>query len=307
MQTIVLSVDSGGERLDRFVSDMLPELSRAAVQRLVEQGNVLVDGRERKPSYRVQLGERIQVTQPPPEPSAARPESIPLDIIYEDDAMIAVNKAAGMVVHPAAGHSSGTLVNAILAHVPNLRVGGVERPGIVHRLDADTSGLILVAKNDEALRYLQSQWKTHAVKKTYLALVQGKIQPPSGKVQASIGRDPKHRQRMAVVTRGRAREAVTVYHTLAGTAEYTLLQVEPLTGRTHQIRVHLSYMGFPVVGDTVYGRKKNRLGLHRHFLHAWKLKLALPAGTTKEFTAPLPQDLAQVLDELGLSQPDAEP
>lgn len=299
--TTELLVDAGGERLDRYISGHLPDLSRAAVQRLIEEGNIHVDSRERKASYRVQTGEAITVRISPPEPVAARAEAIPLDIVYEDDNVIVVDKPAGMVVHPAAGHSAGTLVNALLAHTPSLNVGGEERPGVVHRLDSETSGLIIVAKNDAAMRNLQAQFKARRVHKTYLALVEGRITPPRGRIEAPIGRDLKHRQRMAVVTASNAksRQAVTNYRTIANLREYTLVEAEPQTGRTHQIRVHFAFMGFPVVGDAIYGtRKKNRLGLERQFLHAWKLALTLPDGRAVSFTAPLPVDLRTVLLQL---------
>lgn len=299
--TTELLVDAGGERLDRYISDHLPDLSRAAVQRLIEEGNIHVDSRERKASYRVQTGEAITVRIPPPEPIAARAEAIPLDIVYEDDNVIVVDKPAGMVVHPAVGHLAGTLVNALLAHTPSLNVGGEERPGVVHRLDSETSGLIIVAKNDAAMRNLQAQFKARRVHKTYLALVEGRITPPRGRIEAPIGRDLKHRQRMAVVTASNAksRQAVTNYRTIANLGEYTLVEAEPQTGRTHQIRVHFAFMGFPVVGDAIYGtRKKNRLGLERQFLHAWKLALTLPDGRAVSFTAPLPVDLRTVLRQL---------
>lgn len=322
--TTHLTVTTSGSRLDRYVSDHLPELSRAAVQRLIDDGKIFVDGIVRKASCRVQLGETISIHIPPPEPATPRAEAIPLDILYEDDDLLVVNKPAGMVVHPAAGHAAGTLVNAILAHCPHLRVESVERPGVVHRLDSDTSGIIVVAKNDAALRDLQTQFKSRRVHKTYLALVAGHIKPPRGKIDAPIGRDPKHRQRMAVLTHGKAREAVTVYRTLAvfgGTrlhpstaastrfarsasaqdaGSYTLIEAEPQTGRTHQIRVQLAFLGFPVVADAIYGRKKNALGLARQFLHAWKIVFALPRdGRVVNFTAPLPEDLRAALRELG--------
>ncbi len=303
----VLTAESDGERLDRLVSDRLPSLSRAVVQRLIEEGNILVNGRERKASYRVQTGESISVHVPPPEPAAARPEAIPLDIVYEDENVLVVNKPAGMVVHPAAGHPGGTLVNAVLAHAPDVQIGGKERPGIVHRLDADTSGLIVVAKNDHTLQFLQEQFKQRRVHKQYLALVEGHVAPPRGRIIAPIGRDPKRRQRMAVVTSGgRAREAVTVYGTLSVLDGYTLVEAEPQTGRTHQIRVHFAFMGFPIVGDVVYGKKKNRLGLTRQFLHAWRLAFTLPGGRAAEFTAPLPEDLRAVLDQLGFDSNQAD-
>ncbi len=296
-----LTVKSSGERLDRYISDGLPTLSRAVVQRLIEEGYVVVNGKERKPSYRVQAGETITVRVPPPEPASVQPEAIPLDIVYEDGDVIVINKPAGMVVHPAAAHSAGTLVNAVLAHAPGTTIGGEERPGIVHRLDADTSGLIVVAKNDTALRFLQDQFKSRTVHKTYVALVEGKLTPPNGRIVAPIGRDVKHRQRMAVVTSaGRSREAVTVYRTLSNPDGFTFVQAEPQTGRTHQIRVHFAFMGHPIVADAVYGRKKNSLGLKRQFLHACKLTFMLPNGHRAEFTAPLPEDLQTALESLGL-------
>ena len=306
----------GGARLDRYIAEHLPELSRAAAQRLIDDGQIHVDGVARKASYRVQASETITVRVPPPEPATPEAEAIPLDILYEDDDLLVVNKPAGMVVHPAAGHSAGTLVNAILAHMtsppaPPLtgegsRGGvGVERPGIVHRLDSDTSGIIVVAKNDMALRDLQAQFKSRRVRKTYLALVEGHIKPPRGKIDAPIGRDPKHRQKMAVVTRGERREATTVYRTLARLGAYTLLEVEPQTGRTHQIRVHLAFLGFPVVGDAVYGKKKNALGLTRQFLHAWKIAFALPHdGRAVSFVAPVAEELREVLKDLGFAISD---
>ncbi len=316
METITLAVTESGARLDQYLAEHLPDLSRAAAQRLLDDGFVLVNNRARKPSYRVQAGETIIVRVPPPEPATPRAEQIPLDLLYEDNDLIVINKPAGMIVHPAAGHRGGTLVNAILAHCPNLNVGGVERPGIVHRLDSETSGIILVAKNDAAMHHLQTQFKSRRVHKTYLALVEGIVKPPRGKIDAPIGRDPKHRQRMAVVTRGARREAVTVYRTLAwlpsdqslgskGTDAYTLLEVEPQTGRTHQIRVHLAFLGFPVVGDVVYGKKKNALGLTRQFLHAWKIAFTLPRdGRAVNFVAPLPEDLRATLEKLGFGVSD---
>ncbi len=300
---MILNVESGGDRLDRYVCDHADGLSRAAVQRLVDDGHILVNGVAHKASYRVEPGDTVTVRVPPPEPAGARPEAIPLTIVYEDDDVIVIDKPAGMVVHPAAGHVGGTLVNAVLGHAPRLDVGGAERPGIVHRLDSDTSGLIVVAKNDAAMHDLQAQFQARRVHKTYLALAAGRVEPPQGVIRAPIGRDPKHRQRMAVVTHGVSREAVTVYHTLANPDGYSLLRVEPQTGRTHQIRVHLAFMGHPIVGDGAYGHKANQLGLDRQFLHAWRLELALPSGRATSFVAPLPDDLRRALAELGI---DAE-
>ncbi|MBM3130180.1 MAG: RluA family pseudouridine synthase [Chloroflexi bacterium] len=374
--TTTLTVIESGARLDRYIAEHLRDLSRAAVQRLIADAHIRVDDIARKASYRVQVGETITVRVPPPEPATPRAEKIPLDILYEDDDLIVVNKPAGMIVHPAAGHRVGTLVNALLAHLtspptPPLLgegrwggVGGVERPGIVHRLDSETSGIIVVAKNDAAMRDLQAQFKSRRVHKTYLALVEGAVKPPRGKIDAPIGRDPKHRQKMAVRPipptpfpareggRGlgqRARESATVYRTLArlssdqsldsrGTSPlkradaqsasadlnldrrrinsaaralpnargaYTLLQVEPQTGRTHQIRVHLAFLGFPVVADAIYGKKKNALGLTRQFLHAWKIAFTLPRdGRAVSFVAPLAEELREALANLGFSIAD---
>jgi 23S rRNA pseudouridine1911/1915/1917 synthase len=299
---IELQVETGGARLDRYIAEHLPELSRAAIQRLIDDGFIRVNTIARKASYRVSAGETITVRVPPPESATPQAEKIPLDILYEDADLIVINKPAGMVVHPAAGHNAGTLVNAILAHCPNLNVGGVERPGIVHRLDSETSGAIVVAKHDAAMRDLQAQFKTRRVKKTYLALVHSTVRPPRGKIDAPIGRDPNHRQKMAVITRGKTRASVTVYHTLANldSGRYTLIEAQPQTGRTHQIRVHLAFLGFPVVADSIYGKKKNDLGLTRQFLHAWKLEITLPRdGRAMSFVAPMPEDLRAVLSDFG--------
>lgn len=295
-----IRVDAAGERLDQFIPHQLPQLSRAAVQRLIEEGQIRVDDKVRKPSYHVQAGEKISIVIPQPEPAIPRPESIPLNILSENRDLIVVNKPAGMVVHPAAGHASHTLVNAIIAHSPKLNVGGETRPGIVHRIDRDTSGIIIVAKNDVAMRDLQAQFKNRTIKKTYLALVEGHVKPPRGMIDAPIGRDPKFRQKMKVAARGKTREAVTIYSTRANLGPYTLLEVEPQTGRTHQIRVHLAFLGFPVVADGVYGKKRNTLGLERQFLHAWKIAFDLPGtGKRLELIADLPEDLRQALDKLG--------
>jgi 23S rRNA pseudouridine1911/1915/1917 synthase len=305
METTTLTVTESGARLDRYISDHLPDLSRAAVQRLIGNAQIRVDGITHKASYHVQVGETITVRVPPPEPVTPRAEKIPLDILYKDDDLLVINKPAGMVVHPSAGHSQGTLVNAILAHSPHLNIGGVERPGIVHRLDSETSGIIVVAKNDAAMRDLQAQFKSRRVKKTYLALVEGTVKPPRGKIDAPIGRDPKHRQKMAVMTKGERREAVTVYRTIANLGTYSLLEVEPQTGRTHQIRVHLAFLGFPVVADAIHGKKKNALGLTRQFLHAWKIAFTLPRGGREmSFVAPLPAELWEVLGKLGFAVSD---
>lgn len=274
------------------------------MQRLIEDGFVTVNNVPvGKASQKVASGDEVRVTVPPPSPSTLAAENIPLNIIYEDDDLLVIDKPAGMVVHPAAGHPGGTLVNAVLGHDPGLEgVGDEQRPGIVHRLDKDTSGLIVVAKNDRAHRYLQTQFKDRNAQKVYLALVVG--QPPSatGIIDAPIDRDSKNRQRMAVMRDGSGRESVTHYRTLESFKTFTLLEAEPKTGRTHQIRVHLTFLGCPIVGDSMYttSRAVNlRLpGLQRQFLHAARLTLTLPSGQTRTFESPLPPDLAEVLTYL---------
>ena len=298
--TLTVAATAAGERLDKYLAETLPDLSRAMLQKLIKDGDVLVQGKAAKPSYRVEAGDTVVVRVPPPAPLEAAPAPhIPLDILYQDADLLVLNKPAGLVVHPAHGHSDDTLVNALLAHVPDLAgIGGVLRPGIVHRLDKDTSGLLLVAKHDQAQQALQDQFRSRSVDKVYLALVQGHLVPPRGLIDAPIGRDPRERQRMAVVPSGRP--AQTEYRVLETLAETTLVEAHLLTGRTHQIRVHLASLGYPIVGDRVYGHRKQRLALDRHFLHAWRLAFTLPStGERVQFTAPLPADLRQVLEDLG--------
>jgi len=294
---IELTVDNGGTRLDRFLAEQVADLSRSAVRRLIDSAQVTVNGEPAKASYKVRLGDVVVACVPQPEPIEPAPEAIPLGIVYEDQALIVVDKPAGMVIHPAPGHQSGTLVNALLAHCPDLAgYAGDARPGIVHRLDRDTSGLILVAKNEHVRRALQRQFKARQVRKVYVALLEGHVQPAHGRIEAPLGRDPRHRQRMAVVPGGR--EAITEYRLLASFAGggYSLVEAEPKTGRTHQIRVHLASIGHPVVGDRIYGRRRTRLPIPRQFLHAQRLGFTHPlTGQPLEFEAPLPDDLAAVL------------
>jgi 23S rRNA pseudouridine1911/1915/1917 synthase len=228
------------------------------------------------------------------------PEAIPLDIIFENQDLMAVNKPAGMVVHPSPGHSHRTLVQAALAHAPEIEgVGGVRRPGVVHRLDKDTSGIILLAKNDHAHRHLQRQFQQRSVEKTYLALLDGHPPTPSGRVEAAIGRDPAHRQRMAVTTAGRGREAISEYRILERFPRHSWVEVTPLTGRQHQIRLHMAFLGCPVVGDRVYGYKQPSVPLERHFLHASRLVLQLPGEKgRRSFDAPLAPELEGALEIL---------
>ena len=295
---VSFTVEQGGERLDKVVPVHVQALSRAAAQRLIKTGEVTVNGQPSKPSYRAQVGDEVIVRVPAEMPEPVVPEDIPLDTIYEDDVLLVVNKPAGMVVHPALGHTSGTLVNAVLAHCPQVAdVGGPERAGIVHRLDKDTSGLILIAKDEATRAALQRQFKRRQVAKTYLALVEGQVQPREGIIEAPVGRDKRQRKRMAVVRRGR--EARTTYHAIEYFIDHTLLEVRPYTGRTHQVRVHLAWLGYPIVGDAVYGRRRQRLLRDRHFLHAARLRFTHPAtGAEVAFKAPLPPKLAAVLQRL---------
>jgi 23S rRNA pseudouridine1911/1915/1917 synthase len=245
----------------------------------------------------LELNAHVQVTVPPPEPTKIIPEDIYLDIIFENDDVLVINKPASMVVHPGAGHKSGTLVHAILAHIPNIEgVGGEQRPGIVHRLDKNTSGLIVVAKNDRAHHWLSDQFKERKVDKNYLALVDGVPPTSKGRIEAAIGRDQTKRKTMAVTAPGRGRNAVSEYQTVERFPAHTLLKIKPITGRTHQIRVHLSFIGCPVVGDTVYGHRHPTIPLQRHFLHASSLSIVLPnEDAPKKFEAPLPEELTNAL------------
>lgn len=288
------------ERLDIFLARN-SGIPRSQVQRLIKSGQVLLDGKGAKTSQKVSPGQKVILYLPPSEPLEVLPEPIPLDVLYEDGDLIVVNKPAGMVVHPAAGHRKGTLVNALLYHCPDLSgIGGKERPGIVHRLDRDTSGAIVVAKNEVAHLGLAKQFKARQVKKVYLALVYGEIKGKEGKVTTPIGRHIIERKKMGVRTR-KGREAATSYRVLKRLPGFTLLEVSPETGRTHQIRVHLSSIGHPVVGDRVYRGRRGAISYQlsaislkaeRQLLHAWRLGLRHPrTGEYLEFEAPVPEDL----------------
>jgi 23S rRNA pseudouridine1911/1915/1917 synthase len=286
------------ERLDIFLTTCLPEFSRSRLQGLIKDGFVRVDGATvTKASRNLGLGAAVEVRIPPPAPSGLVGEAIPLDILFENDDLLVVNKPAGMVVHPSPGHEVGTLVHAVLGHVPDLEgIGGEERPGVVHRLDKNTSGLILLAKNERAHRWLQDQFRLRKVEKTYLALVDGAPPTPTGRVEAPVGRDPAHRKKMAVLPAGKGREAASEYRTLERFKAHTLLEVHPLTGRTHQIRLHLAFLGCPIVGDTIYGRRNPSVEISRHFLHAFKLRILLPGEKEPcTFEALLPEELERVL------------
>ena len=319
-QTIIVEAGGEGQRLDRWLAEQLPDRSRSEIQRWIKEGLVAVDGQAARASARLEQGQQIELAIPEIAPPAdLAPEALPLTIVYEDDDLLVVDKPAGMVVHPAPGHSAGTLVNAVLHHCPQIEgVGGERRPGIVHRLDKETSGLIVVAKNDHAHRFLQDQFKDRTVYKEYLALVEGRLTPERGRITAPIGRHPDDRKRQAVlpvdpqtgVSAGR--DAITDYNVLGvyaapGTSSgapattFSLVSAELHTGRTHQIRVHFAWYKHPIVGDTVYGLRKQRLKLDRHFLHAHRLRLRLPStNEAREFVAPLPAELQAILDQLEL-------
>lgn len=289
------------ERLDKFLVNCLPEFSRARIQGLILDGFVSVNGAlAKKAGQVIENGFEVEVRIPPPVPSGLVAEDIPLDIIFENDDLIVVNKPAGMVVHPAAGHYSGTLVNAVLGYDPDMEgIGGEERPGLVHRLDKETSGLIILAKNERAHNWLQDQFRLRKVEKIYLALVDGKPPTPSGRVEAAIGRDPSHRKKMAILPPGKGREAVSEYKTLESFKNHTLLEFHPFTGRTHQIRLHCQFLKCPIVGDSIYGRRTPTVNISRHFLHAYRLKIVLPnESQPRTFEAELPEELKQALEEV---------
>jgi 23S rRNA pseudouridine1911/1915/1917 synthase len=302
-QTHVLSVEAGERgRLDRVVAARVADLSRTAVQRLIDAGYITRNGSPGKASDKVEPGDVIVVRVPPPVTTELSAENIPLTIVYEDGDLIVIDKPAGLVIHPAAGHDSGTLVNALLGHVSDLEssggIGGEVRPGIVHRLDKDTSGLVVAAKNDRTLHFLQEQFKTRTVKKMYVALAEGLVEPREGLIDAPIGRSKSDRKKMAVTHGGRS--ARTRYRVIRfyRQPELSLVEAYPETGRTHQIRVHLAWIKHPLVGDAVYGRQKPLVPTERHFLHAASLTLTLPNGEMRTFTSKLPKDLQDVLDQL---------
>jgi 23S rRNA pseudouridine1911/1915/1917 synthase len=286
-------------RLDRFLADQLPQYSRSRLQQLIRDGFVTLNGRQARQRDRVRQGDQLELLVPPPQKIANEPEAIPLDVLLEDRDLIVVNKPPGMVVHPGAGHREHTLVNALLHHCATLSgIGGKERPGIVHRLDKETSGCLVAAKNDEAHRDLSTQFATRLVEKIYLALVAGRLRRNTGLIEEKIGRHPVHRERMSVsATRGRA--ARTEYSVLRSGEAASLVECRLHSGRTHQIRVHLHHLGHPVLGDKVYGRK-SAARFPRQMLHAWKLGFRHPrTGEWKTFEAPLPADFLEAMKETG--------
>lgn len=300
-ERIALRVDEGGQRVDRFLAAH-SLLSRSAIARLAKDGHVLADGAAVEPSYKVRLGQELVVDVPDAEPALSlAAENIPIDVIYEDEDVIVVNKPAGLVVHPAYGHATGTLVNAVVGKITADTGRAASRPGIVHRLDKDTSGVLIVAKNDTAHLSLSRQIQSQKFGKEYLALVWGDPGTTPAIVEAPLLRDPGDRRRMVV--RAGGREATTRFERIAAWASVAerqaLLHVRPVTGRTHQIRAHLAYARLPIVGDPVYGKRGDQSDLERQFLHAWRLTVRLPHGGERTFTAPLARELAEYLDRLG--------
>ena len=291
--------DRVDERLDRFLARKQPDLSRSYIQRLIEASLVTVDGAVRKANYKLRGGEKIICTVPPAEEIAIRAEEIPLDILYEDEDMIVVNKARGMVVHPAAGVTTGTLVNALLWHCQDLSgINGALRPGIVHRLDKDTSGVMVAAKNDMAHHFLARQIRDKEARREYRAIVYGNIVPRAGVITGDIGRHPTDRKKMAIV-RENGKPATTHFEVLERFGEYTYVVCRLETGRTHQIRVHMTSIGHPLVGDTKYTAKKNPFAIAGQALHSLTLRLAHPrTGEEMAFTAPLPADMEEILHTL---------
>jgi len=295
-QTLVVGEAEEKKRLDVVISQKVTDVSRSFVQKLILDGNVQVNGKPSKPNYRVRLGDEISITWPEAKPLEVVAEEIPLDIIFEDSHLIVVNKPRGMVVHPAAGNYQGTLVNALLKHCQDLSgIGGVIRPGIVHRLDKDTSGVMVVAKTDQAHLSLAQQIKERTASRRYLAIVHGNIKENAGAIDAPIGRHPVDRKRMAVVFVN-SKPAITRFKVLERFGNYTLVQCSLQTGRTHQIRVHMAYIGHPVVGDPQYGPSKCEFDINGQALHSAELTFTHPVtGQVMHFTAPLPADMEQIL------------
>ena len=302
METVFLTAtpEDKGCRLDQFLSDRLEELTRSAAQRLLEEGQVLLGDKPLKKNYKLTGGETLRVDLPDPEPIDAVPQNIPLDIAYEDDDLLVINKPKGMVVHPAPGNPDGTVVNAVLYHCGDSLsgIGGAFRPGIVHRIDKDTSGLLIIAKNDKAHLYLSEQLKDHTLSRTYEAVVIGNLKEDKGTVDAPLGRSPKDRKKMAIVPDGR--RAVTHYEVIGRYPGYTHVRCKLETGRTHQIRVHMASLGHPIAGDEVYGPSKSRVDLGGQCLHARQLSFLHPAdGQPRLVESELPAYFRDFLDKLG--------
>ncbi|MBO8136550.1 MAG: RluA family pseudouridine synthase [Desulfotomaculum sp.] len=294
-----INEQDAGTRLDKFLAREIEDLTRSYIQKLLCEGMAKINGKEVKPSYKLQTGDKIELIEPDPVELTVEPENIPLDIYYEDEDVIVVNKPQGMVVHPADGNYSGTLVNALLYHCRDLSgINGVLRPGIVHRIDKDTSGLLVVAKNDASHLDLAGQLKEHSVTRRYLALVHGNLQVESGTIEAPIGRDPSNRQKMAVTDKN-SKQAITHFKVKKRFGQYTLVECQLETGRTHQIRVHMAYIKHPVVGDPKYGGKTKKFNLNGQLLHAAVLGFKHPrTAEYLEFEAPLPKHFQAVLNNL---------
>lgn len=294
-QVYSYQVEEPAVRLDRFIAGKLTSFTRSYLQKLINSGHIKVNERLARPGLKLRVGDRVEVMIPPPPPTRLVAEAMPLKVLFEDEDIIVIDKPAGVVVHPAPGQAGHTISNAVLAHYPALgEIDDSVRPGIVHRLDKDTSGVMVIAKNKAAQLNLVQQFKSRLVAKTYLVLVKGRMTPEKGIIEAAIGRNPNDRKKMAIVSRGR--EARSEYRVIRYLEGYSLLEVSPKTGRTHQIRVHLAAVGFPVVGDAVYGVRSP--WLKRQFLHAFKLGLKLPStGQYMEFTSELPPDLHEALDK----------
>jgi len=295
-----VSEDEAGERIDKVVADSIEDASRTAVQLWIKQGHVTVNGKTVKANYRTELGDEVKVDIPEPETIDVEPEQIPLDVVFEDPDVIVINKPRGMVVHPAPGHMTGTLVHALLYHCKDLSgINGVMRPGIVHRIDKDTSGLLMIAKSDRAHASLSAQLKDHSITRKYMAIVHGRVEHLQGTVDAPIGRDPKDRK-MFTVTDRNSKHAVTHFAVVEHIGDFTLLELALETGRTHQIRVHMKFIGHPLVGDPMYGREKDRSRyLDGQALHAGVLGFVHPvSGDELEFEAPIPEDMLQLLTRL---------
>ena len=299
MKNVIVNENDKGKRLDIYIAENFNELSRTMIKKLIESNNVLVNDKSEKVSYKVQANDNISIDVPEAKETKLKAQEIPLDIIYEDSDIIVVNKLKGMVVHPANGNPDGTLVNAILSICKNSLsgIGGELRPGIVHRLDKDTSGLIIVAKNDKAHINMSEQIKERNVKKTYIALVRGNVPEEEATINMPIGRSTKDRKKMAVTKNGK--QAITHFKVLKRYSKYTLLEIKIETGRTHQIRVHMAEIGYPVVGDAVYSNGKNEFGIEGQMLHAYKLEFMHPiTNKHMELTAPLPQYFEEILKKL---------
>ncbi|MBQ1351573.1 MAG: RluA family pseudouridine synthase [Oscillospiraceae bacterium] len=300
METILLHPETEGQRIDAYLAQALEGITRAYAQRLLEQGLVLRCGKPLKKSDKTIPGVPVSVSLPEPEPLDVLPQDIPLSILYEDADVVVINKPRGMVVHPAPGHPDGTLVNALLYHCRDSLsgIGGTLRPGIVHRIDKETSGLLLVAKNDAAHLSLSAQLQDHSLSRVYLAVVRGNLREDTGTINAPIGRHPTHRKKMAV-TETNSKPAVTHYEVLARFPGYTFIRCRLETGRTHQIRVHMAHIGHPLLGDTVYGEKRPVTGLSGQCLHAQTIRFSHPGtGAQMEFSCPLPADFQKILVKL---------